>query len=262
MDRERLRQTFDAVAELYDRARPGYPEDAVSDLLRYADLRPGCRVLEIGCGTGILTQALAERGLAVTAVEIGPRMAEVARARLGRFADVSIWVGAFEDFPLPTAPFDLVVSATAFHWVDPAIRVEKSADALRPGGALAILHTHHVAGDPAFFDASQRCYRKYDPEAREDFRMPAPEDIPLAMPEIDASPRLARVSLRRYLWELEYTADAYRDLLLTYSSTQKLGADGVLLAECIRSAIAERHGGTIRKPYLTELRIAKTRDSS
>ena len=61
-----LRGTFDEAPELYDRVRPGYPEEAVEDLATLARLRPGSRVLEIGCGTGQATVVVSrQRGQAV-----------------------------------------------------------------------------------------------------------------------------------------------------------------------------------------------------
>jgi SAM-dependent methyltransferase len=140
-DRERLRQTFGEDAALYDRARPGYPPQLFEDLSRLADIGPGSRVLEIGCGTGQATVPLVERGGEIVAVELGPAMAAVARRQLARFPSVTVIVSAFEDWPLPPRPFDTVIVATAFHWLDPEIRVTRVANALRPGGALATIAT-------------------------------------------------------------------------------------------------------------------------
>ena len=77
-----LRGTFDEAPELYDRVRPGYPEEAFEDLATLARLRPGSRVLEIGCGTGQATVPLAARGFEVVAVELGAGLAKVARRNL------------------------------------------------------------------------------------------------------------------------------------------------------------------------------------
>jgi protein-L-isoaspartate O-methyltransferase len=143
-DRERLRGTFTEDAELYDRARPGYPPAAIDDLAELAGLRSACRALEIGCGTGRLTMSLAERGCRVTAVELGAEMAEVARRKLTAFASATVVTGGFEEWTPPAEPFDAVVSASAFHWLDPAVRVPKVAGALRAGGALATI-TNHAA---------------------------------------------------------------------------------------------------------------------
>ena len=70
-DRLELRQTFNQAAERYDRARPTYPPALFDDLARLAGIGPGCRVLEIGCGTGQATVPLAERVRVGSAVGSG-----------------------------------------------------------------------------------------------------------------------------------------------------------------------------------------------
>jgi len=89
-DRIDLRATFDEVAELYDRARPGYPPELFDDLVALAGLGPASRVLEIGCGTGQATIPLVERGLDMTCLELGQSLAAVARQRLAGRADVVV----------------------------------------------------------------------------------------------------------------------------------------------------------------------------
>jgi SAM-dependent methyltransferase len=145
-DRDLLRLTFNQDAERYDRARPGYPAGLFDDLAELTSIGPGSRVLEIGPGTGQATRPLAERGCRVVAVELGADLATLARRNLAGFPSVDVVNAAFEDWPLPAEPFDLVLAATAFHWIDPSVRVDKVADALGPGGFLATVSTHHVAG--------------------------------------------------------------------------------------------------------------------
>jgi Methyltransferase domain len=77
--REQQRGLFDSVAGLYDATRQSYPAQIVDALLATAAIGPGAAVLEIGCGTGQLTRQLAGRGLHVTAIDIGPAMADAAR---------------------------------------------------------------------------------------------------------------------------------------------------------------------------------------
>jgi cyclopropane fatty-acyl-phospholipid synthase-like methyltransferase len=108
-DYVRLRETFNEDAEQYDRARPRYPDQMFDDLAA-AGVAPGARVLEIGCGTGQATVPLAKRGYRVVAVELGPDMAAVARRNLAGFDSVEVLTAAFEDWPLPAEPFDVVCS--------------------------------------------------------------------------------------------------------------------------------------------------------
>src|SRR5438874_7339852 len=119
----RRRESFDEVAELYDKARPGYPQRLVDDLVALTSLDKGRRVLEIGPGTGQLTVPLAERGVSLVAVELGSNLAEIARRKLAPFEHAEVVIADFDDWNLPSEPFDLVVAATAFHWLDPARRV-------------------------------------------------------------------------------------------------------------------------------------------
>ena len=255
----RLRTTFDEDAERYDRARPGYPSTLFDDLMALTGLGEGSRVLEIGCGTGQATTPLAERGCEIVAIEPGPELAAVARRNLAHFPAVQVVTAAFEAWPLPPEPFDLVMSATAFHWIDPSVRVAKSADALRPGGSLATIATYHVAGgtEPFFVDV-QNCYERWDPATPPGLRLLRAEAIPLEGEEIERSGRFEPPLFRRYPTDVPYSAESYIDVLLTYSGHRALepAAQRGLL-DCIRGLIDERYGGRIVKRYLSELRLAR-----
>ena len=146
-DRHRKRATFDGVAELYDEVRVGYPDEVVDWVLSTAGISEGGRVLEIGCGTGQLTRQLAARGVELTAIDISPNMVELASRHLDT-SDVRFHANSFEDFDAPDDSFDLVVSATAFHWIDPDVAWSKSARLLRSGGWLAQLATGEKYDDP------------------------------------------------------------------------------------------------------------------
>jgi ubiquinone/menaquinone biosynthesis C-methylase UbiE len=145
--RLRRRVLFDEVAELYAATRPGYPPEIVDDVISAAGLQPGSAVLEIACGTGQLTASLAGRGFALTAIDIGPSMVAAAQRALGPSA-ATFLVTSFEDLDAPAGSFDLIVCATAFHWIDPAVRFTKAARLLRPGGWLALLSTGEGYDDP------------------------------------------------------------------------------------------------------------------
>ena len=145
--RRRQRALFDGAADLYDACRLGYPADIVGFLFATAALEAGSTMLEIGCGTGQLTEDLAHSGYALTAIDIGPSMVAAARRRLAG-AGVSFRVTSFEALAAPAGSFGLIVSGTAFHWLDPEVRVRKSARLLRPGGWLALLATEERYDDP------------------------------------------------------------------------------------------------------------------
>ena len=130
----RLRSAFDRASSLYDEVRPGYPDELFEDVVSLSGVPPGARILEVGCGTGQATLPLARRGYGLLCVELGENLAASARHNLAAYPRVEVRTGEFEETPLPEGSFDLLVSATAFHWLDPAAAYPKAARSLRPGG--------------------------------------------------------------------------------------------------------------------------------
>ena len=101
-----LNQTFNTVAELYDRARPRYPRALYDDLARLTGIGADARVLEIAPATGIVTLPLAERGHSVTAIEMGADLARVARRNPAGIPKARVERSRSEDNPPQTAPLD------------------------------------------------------------------------------------------------------------------------------------------------------------
>ena len=254
--RHALRSTFNTAAERYDRLRPRYPPALFDDLAALAGLAEGSRVLEVGCGTGQATCDLADRGYVVTALELGEELAALAARRFADVPNVEIVRADFETWPLPSRPFDAVLFATSFHWLDPATRASRAAAAVRPGGAVATIRTHHVAGGTdAFFDDAQDCYLRWDPESETRVYLTPGADIPVDSEGLD---ELGSVELRRHEWEGTYSREAYIELLLTYSGHIALAPENQAgLLDCIGRLIEERYGGSIVKRYLFELFVAR-----
>ena len=108
---EQRSRLFDQEAERYDRCRPSYPDVVIDELL--GPEPAGLDVLDVGCGTGIASRPMAERGAKVLGVEVAPRMAEIARSH-----GIDVEIGAFEDWDAAGRTFDRVTSAQAWHWLD------------------------------------------------------------------------------------------------------------------------------------------------
>jgi SAM-dependent methyltransferase len=125
-------RSFDLVADAYDRGRPTYPREAAQWL---AGTERG-RVLELGAGTGKLTEQLTALGHAVLATDPSSAMLTRLRERAPRARST---VAAAEALPVPARSVDVVVSAQAFHWFDPARALPEAARVLRPGGHLALV---------------------------------------------------------------------------------------------------------------------------
>jgi cyclopropane fatty-acyl-phospholipid synthase-like methyltransferase len=93
----------------------------VSDRLRRIvdslELRPGERVLEIGCGHGVAATYVCERGAKLTAIDRSPTMIAAAAKRNARFTDAEFIVASLEDVDLGDRRFDTIfaVRVGLFH---------------------------------------------------------------------------------------------------------------------------------------------------
>jgi len=131
-DWQARRASFGAVAADYAALRPGYPAQAVRFLL--AD-RPR-RVLDLGAGTGLLTDGLVAAGHEVVAVDpSAPMLAELA----ARLPQVQVLLGGAEAVPLPDGSVDAVVAGQAAHWFDPVPAAAELRRVLRPGGVVGFV---------------------------------------------------------------------------------------------------------------------------
>jgi SAM-dependent methyltransferase len=257
--RESLRTTFEEVPELYDRVRPTYPPELFDELVELAGLPEGGRLLEIGTGPGKASLPLAERGFEIVGIELGERLAALARRNLAGFPNVEIVNADFETWEPAAAKFDAVVSFTAFHWIDPRVRYEKTARLLREGGALAVVETSHVlpeGGDP-FWLVVEDDYREVFPDD-DTYHPPAPEDVAGMSDELEASGRFARAEVRRYVWHVTYSAEDYIGVLETYSGHRATELElRERLYELIRRRIDARPGRRVRKSYLALMSVAR-----
>lgn len=128
---EERRLSFGSAAGAYHRYRPGYPAAALRFVLGKARLR----VLDLGAGTGRLTERLVELGHDVVAVEPDPEMLGV----LNNSLTVESHRGTAEEIPLPDGSVDAVTVGQAFHWFERERALPEIARVLRPAGVLGLL---------------------------------------------------------------------------------------------------------------------------
>jgi SAM-dependent methyltransferase len=264
-ERDRLKVTFDTVADRYHEARPSYPDELFAALVEAARLGPGARLLEVGSGTGKATRPLAARGFAITCLEPGPHLAAVARRDLAGFPDVQIVSQAFEDWQPPDGQrFDLVFAATSWHWIDPAVGYQLAWRWLRPGGHLAIWDSGHVLpadGDP-FFPAIQEVYDEVGEGVPPGTVFPVPGRLPTLRPAIEGSGLFSITDTTEFIWALRYTAEEYIALLDTFSGHIDMAQwqRDRLYGE-IRRRLAARADGTLRRHWGAVLHVAQRLDA-
>jgi len=127
---------FGKWAEGYDSGIQGRVARWFYQAVLTCEIPQGCRVLDVGCGTGRLLSLLAERGAVGSGVEIAPEMVEVARRANPQ---MDIHQGSAEDLPFDDATFDMVVTCLAYHHLDSREQfLAEAARVLAPGGRLVI----------------------------------------------------------------------------------------------------------------------------
>ena len=259
-----LRETFDSAADAYDAARPSYPKQLFDDLVKLAELRPRARLLEIGCATGKATRPLLERGYSVVCVELGVRLAEHARTNLAGLP-VEIHVAPFEVWENERDRFDLVYAATAWHWIDPAIRYRKAYELLRPTGRLAFWSAQHafpVDYDP-FFAEIQEVYDAIGESHPGEWPPPPPDQVPDDVAEVEATGLFEGIHVRRYVWQTEYSAEEYIALLDTFSGHIAMNrSKRERLYREIRHRIGRRTPPSVRRHWNAILHVARRKHAA
>jgi SAM-dependent methyltransferase len=139
-------ESFDAAADVYDRARPGYPDAVLDAIRRRLDLRPGRTVADLGAGTGKLTRGLVATGATVIAVE---PVAGMRRELTRRLPDIEVVDATAEELPFATASLDAATAAQAFHWFDLDRALPELHRVLRPGATLAVVLNRRAKDTPA-----------------------------------------------------------------------------------------------------------------
>lgn len=129
---------FSRSADLYDRARSGYPPAVADRLFKNLKLNPNSRVLELAAGTGKFTERLRQATSDLTVVEPMAAMRELLQSRM---PDVRVMDAIAEAVPLPAASFDFIFAATAYHWFDPDESYSELHRLLRPGGGVGLIWT-------------------------------------------------------------------------------------------------------------------------
>jgi len=237
--------TFNTVADTYEKIRPGYPDELYQALFDYSPLNAYSNAVEIGIGGGQATPPVLKTGCTLTAVEYGDQLAQLCRVKFSDYPGFSVITGKFEDADLPDDAFDLVYSASAFHWVAEADGYTKVFRLLKPGGAFVRFanHPYQAKDNPLLFEEIQNAYAEY--------YYPYYGKQPVRISEYteEQAAERAAVACRYGFTDIQYrlfhrtrtlSAAEYRMLISTYS-------DHITIEESIRERFFDELEKTINR---------------
>lgn len=253
----RLKTQFNDVYEAYDRWRPTYVPELYRDIFAYHSIGALSRVLEVGIGTGQATQPILQTGCALTAVELGDKLAAYCEQKFIGYENFSIVNLPFEQLECESASLDMVYSASAFHWIPEAVGYPRVFDLLKSGGAFARFanHPHHRKGDERIFEAIQSVYAKYMPRTA-----PGPAcGIDQARQRSNISEKYGFIDQKVALYRRDRTfcAQDYVALIGTYSDHSSLPPEQKKgLFDGVYSAIND-FGGTFTLTDTIDLQLAR-----
>jgi len=235
---------FGERAETYDRARPGYPPEAIGYLDSLVEVR---RAVEVGAGTGKATVDMARPDRRLTCLEPSPEMAEILRAK--GLPGVEVVVSTFEDWGADDGPVDLIYAAQAWHWVDDESAYGRALQLLRHGGALALMWNVPVDRYEMFDDV----YRAHAPDllAEHDERIKKLDSV--AWLDDMGAAGFGQLRHFRHEWSDTLSGAELRALYSTYSDHMMLpGEQREALLDGLAAEV-DRRGGEIETRYRTNV---------
>lgn len=257
-----LEWTFDTVASTYEKFRPGYAAELYERIFDYKQIEMSSKVVEVGIGGGQATLPFLQTGCSLTAVEYGEQLSEICRKKFKDFPNFHVITNKFESIDFENDFYDLVYSASAFHWVPEEVGYTKVFAMLKSGGVFARFanHPYQDKGRPALAEEIQDLYVAYYNKFHN-----KQQSRPREYCEEQAACRaeLARkygfedVAFALFHRTRTFTAKEYVTLLGTYS-------DHIVIEENIRTEFfakieesIDRHGGEITIYDTMDLQLAR-----
>jgi SAM-dependent methyltransferase len=256
---------YSPAANAYAQVRPRYPPSLIARVVELAQLSNQSRLLELGYGPAIVTTEFATLGNGsgrplVHAIEPNPDFVRLAQAVCEPYPNVSIQNCAFEDYDLPAAePFDAVIAASSFHWINPDVRCSKAKAALRPNGHLILLWNKEMQPTYDVFEQLSPVYAAQAPHMNRIYETPTEQIEVLnqfAQLAIDSGHFVDLVS-ESITIKVTYSIDQYLLLLGTYSPYLELKAESKeRLFQGLRQ-ILQVNGETVELTYVSVFHLMK-----
>ena len=250
---------YSDVATAYSRTRPRYPKQIINRVREIAKLQPGKTILEIGSGPGIATEELAKLGADLTCIEPSLSALQLAQSKCATYSNVKFINATFEDWELKPEKFDAVIATTAFHWLTPGIRTEKTASALKKEGLLILLWNTPPQSSYASHQTLTRAYQTHAPNlAKYESLANHQQNLAQLGQEVIDSGYFQDLIEEQLITQVTYSVDDYLTLLSTLSPYIRLkpATRESLLAE-LKEILQSHHGDRLELSYLSMMQIAR-----
>ena len=216
-----LRLTFNEVPNEYDNLRPKYNDAIFADVIQFSALDKTKKALEIGIGTGQATLPFLETGCNITAVEIGDKLAQYSREKFAAYENFTVINQDFETVFLKENTYDLVYSASAFHWIPAEAGLPKVFRILKPGGVFVWFSVQPSPSQENVYNELQKVYdeyKRYFKGEKPQFDR-RPEAIKTQLNRVNTFKRYGLIDIadKLYYGSRTLNADEYAALCGTYS---------------------------------------------
>ena len=254
-----LEWTFDTVASTYDKFRPSYPDELYKMIFNYTFLNETCCAVEVGIGGGQATLPILKTGCNVTAVECGKEFSKLCKEKFREYPNFSVVTGKFEDVNFDNNSYNLVYSATAFHWIPEDVGYPKVFSILKRGGVFARFanHPYPCKDNPPLFDKIQEIYAEYYPDKKGKSRTEYSGAQAGQISKIAENYGFTNIKFAMFYRTRTFSANEYCKLLGTYSDHIAIEENTrrEFFAEIERTINA--HGGTLNVFDTVDLQLAR-----
>lgn len=257
-----LELSFDKVASTYEKFRPGYPDELYRMIFDYSALNESSCAIEVGIGGGQATLPILKTGCHLTAVEYGEELSKICKDKFKEYRNFSVITSKFENTCFADDTYDLVYSASAFHWIPEDIGYTKVFAMLKSGGVFARFanHPYRDKGNLPLSEEMDRIYAEYyykfynkKQEAPAEYS----EEQALQRAEIAEKYGFVDITYALFHRTRTFSANEYSALLGTYS-------DHIAIEESIRKKFFSKienainnHGGSITVYDTIDLQLAR-----
>jgi SAM-dependent methyltransferase len=252
-DLEQRKNWYSPAAEVYNKARPHYPEALIEKVVEVAQLGADSNILEVGSGPATATVAFAPLGCSMVCLEPNPDFFRLAQQNCQTYPQIEIQNTSFEEWTPAVKKFDAVLAASSFHWISPEVGYPKAAHTLKEKGSLILLWNKELQPRYEVYQSLSKVYQQYAPllDRYEDRETQEAILQGLGQMALDSG-HFKDLVAGTMVSEVTYSTDEYLMLLNTYSSYLKLEQQQKdALFAGLRNSIERDFGGSLQLSYIS-----------